>query len=398
VEEAAAKAEGEGFRKWCMGCHHPQGLLSGLTATIEKGHMFEKGGASLFKSMAENKPDLDEGTGCLFCHRITKLENANGPASGGNASFSVNVKDRQQYVFENNDNPVLKWMGNHQINAKPLVHAQSYSKPFYKKAELCATCHNEFAPGTGAEIVNTFGEWEKSPFNNPEDPAKNRTCIDCHMHGDIQKIGQPIPGISTDGGRVKDNVVTHQFTGANHHLVGLRSDTQEKMSIELLKTAAELENSLTADGKLNVRVKNVGAGHALPTGVADFRQLWLDITVTDAKGQVILSEGKLNDKGEVPDNARLFQKVFGDKDGNPVGLLFWRYEKMLKDTKIPAGGYRDESFTLPENLSYPLSVETKLMFRIYPQWVTDAVRQTYPDLPNPKTVVMKSLSNQLEHP
>jgi len=398
VEEVAAQTEGEEFRKWCMGCHHPQGLFSGLTATIEEGHMFEKGGESLFKALEEDKPDLDEGTGCLFCHRITKLEDARGKKAGGNASFSVNVKDRELYIFENSENDVLDWVGNHQINAKPEVHAESYSKPFYKDSELCGTCHNEFAPGTGAVIVDTYGEWQQSAYNNPDDPSKHRDCIDCHMHGDIQRIGENVPGISTDGGEVKDNVVTHQFTGANHHLVGLRNEKLAQMSIELLQSAAELETGLTKDGQLNVRVKNVGAGHALPTGVADFRQLWLDITVTDANGNVILSEGKMDAHGNVTKDARFFQKVFGDKDGNPVGLRFWRYEKMLKDTKIPANGYRDERFDLPANAVYPLKVETKLMFRIYPQWVTDAVRQTYPELPNPETVIMTELNNVLEHP
>lgn len=398
VEEVAAQTEGEEFRKWCMGCHHPQGLLTGLTATIEKGHMFEKGGKSLFKALVDEKPDLDEGTGCLFCHRITKLENVRGKTAGANASFTVNVKDRELYIFENSKNDVLNWAGNHQINAKPEVHAKSYSQPFYKDSSLCSTCHNEFAPGTGAVIVDTYGEWEKSEYNNPDDPSKHRSCIDCHMHADVKKIGEDIPGISTDGGRVKDNVVTHQFTGANHHLVGLRNEKMAAMSVELIQSSAKLENSITSDGKLNVRVKNMGAGHALPTGVADFRQLWLDITLKDANGKVVLSEGKMDKKGNVAKDARFFQKVFGDKDGKPVGLLFWRYEKMLKDTKIPANGHRDEVFEIPADTVFPVTVETKMKFRIYPQWVTDAVRQTYPELPNPESVLMTQMTSVLEHP
>ncbi len=94
-------------------------------------------------------------------------------------------------------------------------------------------------------VVDTWGEWEKSSFNNPENPKKRRGCIACHMHGDISKIGEDVPGISTDGGRVKKNVVTHQVTGANHFLVGLRNPELEKMSIELLKTSASLEQSIT---------------------------------------------------------------------------------------------------------------------------------------------------------
>ena len=395
VEDIAAQAEGEEFRKWCMGCHHPQGLLSGLEKTSNRGHMFETGGRSLFEALEQGKPDLDEGTGCLFCHRITKLEGAQGKKAGANASFTVNLKDRETFVFEDEPNPVLNWLGTHSINAKPDIHTKSYSQDFYKDSALCSTCHVEIAPGSGSLIVDTYGEWERSPFNNLKDPSKHRSCMDCHMHGDIAKIGTDIPGISTDGGRVKDNVVTHQFTGANYHLVGLRNKKLEKMSIELLQTAAVLETHLTREGKLNIRVRNVGAGHALPTGVADFRQVWLDVTVRDAAGQIVLESGKMDEKGVVDTGARFFQKVFGDKYGEPVGFKFWRYEKMLKDTKIPAGGYRDEQFILPPETQFPVEVDVKLMFRTYPQFVTDIVRQSYPDLTNPEAVVMTQTSRRL---
>lgn len=396
VEEVAAQTEGEAFRQWCMGCHHPQGLLSGLTATVEEGHMFERGGASLFEALAEDRPDLDEGTGCLFCHRIVSLEAARGARAGGNASFTVNVEERDRYVFEDSDNAVLNWAGNHQINARPQVHAESYSQPFYKDSALCSTCHNEFAPGTGSVIVDTYGEWEASAYNNPADPAQHRSCIDCHMHGDIGRIGEDIPGISTDGGRLKDNVVTHQFTGANHHLVGLRNPDLADMSLDLLRSAARLDGWLDDAGGLVIRVANVGAGHALPTGVADFRQLWLDVTVTDATGRLVLEHGKMDDSGNLAPDARLFQKVFGDAEGKPVGLRFWRYEKMLKDTKIPANGHRDEAFDLPRDAVFPLQAEVRMMFRIYPQWVTDAVRQTYPELPEPQAVEMARWQAVLE--
>lgn len=397
VEDVAAKTEGEGFRLWCMGCHEAQGVASGKTRTDGASKMFERGAASLIEAHRKGEPVLEEGTGCFMCHRITRIESA-GRDGGGNASLTINLKDRETYLFEQEAEGVKGWLGRTQINAKPDAHARSYSQPFYKDPRLCATCHGEFAPGTGAEIVNTYGEWLESPFNRPDDPARNRTCIDCHMHADIAKIGQDVPGISTDGGKVKANVVTHQFTGANHHLVGLRSEELARMSIDLLRSAARLEILPVHDGKVSVRVANTGAGHALPTGVADFRELWLDLTVTDAQGKVVARSGALQPNGEVPAEARLFRKVFGDRDGKPVGLRFWRYEKMLEDTRIPAGGYRDEDFSLPDDAVYPLFVDVRLMFRIYPQWVTDAVRQQYPELPVPQPVEMARLTRTVEKP
>ena len=60
-------------------------------------------------------------------------------------------------------------------------------------------------------------------------------------------------------------------------------------------------------------------------------------------------------------------KVFGDEEGNPVGLLFWKYKTLLKDTRIPAKERRVESYNLPTDLNYPLNVDVKLNFRIYPE-------------------------------
>ena len=389
LEDIAAATEGEAFRSWCSGCHNPERVLTGLPFNGRTSHMFEQQGASLKKELEEDKHGPKEGTGCLFCHRITKIEDA-----GGNAAMTVNLTDRERYVFENSSNDILNFIGESQINARPQTHKESYLQPFYKDELYCKSCHNEFSPGLGAMIVDTWGEWENSSFNNPDKPEKHLGCIDCHMHGDNTKIGENIPGSSTDGGKVKDNVITHQFSGANHFLLGLRNKKLENMSIDLLKTSAKLEQSIN-NNQLTVRVKNIGAGHALPTGVADFRQLWLQIRVSDAQGKVVFESGRQDEQGNVEPNSRMFLKEFGDKEGKPVGLIFWRYEKLLKDTRIPADGYRDEVYDLPIDATYPLNVTTKLMYRIYPQWVTEAVQAKFPDLPFPPTLELNVLKSKI---
>ncbi|WP_445679919.1 hypothetical protein [Radicibacter daui] len=392
AENLAAKLEGEGFRQWCMGCHMPDSVMSGIKSSAGPNDMFEKGGKKLLADIGH--PQVEEGTGCLSCHRITRLEDA-GIAGGANASYTVNLKDRPKYLFEHDANPVLRWLGNRQIEAAPDTHAKSYQQGFYSSSAFCGSCHGEFAPGTGSLVVETYNEWQQSPFNTPDNPATNRTCQDCHMHADAAQIGTDIPGQSTDGGPVKANVFTHQFTGANYHLVGLRNPDLKAQSLALLRTAAKLSLSRTADS-FTVRVDNVGAGHRLPTGVADFRQMWLEVSVTDATGREVLSSGKLAADGTVPVDARLFHKVFGRHDGTQLGFDFWRYEKMLEDTRIPPGGHRDERYTLPADTVFPVQAKVRLMFRIYPQHMTDVVRQTYPDLPNPEAVEMASATATLE--
>ena len=65
---------------------------------------------------------------------------------------------------------------------------------------------------------------------------------------------------------------------------------------ELLRQAASLKIEFSAgeDGQtqLTVWVSNSGAGHYLPTGVDDLRQLWLAVTVADARGEIIWQSGQ----------------------------------------------------------------------------------------------------------
>ncbi|WP_299350522.1 hypothetical protein [uncultured Shimia sp.] len=68
---------------------------------------------------------------------------------------------------------------------------------------------------------------------------------------------------------------------------------------------------------------------------------------------------------------------------------------MPEDTKIPAGGHRDEVFELPADTAFPIAVDVKLMFRTYPQAVTDIVREQYPDLTNPEAVLMTQVKTEL---
>ena len=114
----------------------------------------------------------------------------------------------------------------------------------------------------------------------------------------------------------------------------------------------------------------------------------------DKNGKIIFSSGKLKKDGNLDIDARPFMKVFGDENGKPVGLLFWKYKTLISDTRIPAKKRRVESYKIEDfdNLQYPLNVTAKLNFRIYPQWVTDAVKKAYPLLPNPPVVELEKIN------
>ena len=397
MEDLAAKTEGPAFRNYCMGCHSPQAVLSGVRETQGPSHLFEKNGASLLADLGAYAHTLDEGAGCLACHRAERVETA-GATAGANASFEVSLANRQTYPGENSDWAALRWLGGREIRAKPEQHVASMSPATLSSPQLCSTCHEEFAPGTGAYILDTYSEWSKSTFNAPNNSAQNRTCMDCHMHADPARANDEIPGRSTDGGPLEANVFTHGFVGGQYQLVGLRDPKLAAMSVSLLRSAARLDVEGNGAGKIVVRVTNAHAGHTLPTGLANFRQMWLQVKVLDATGRTLLSSGDLDARGRLDPDARQFHEALGDKDGHDVGLEFWRYGKMLADTRIPAGGFRNETFDVGAGAAYPLKVDVRLMFRTYPQWITDLVRKRFPDLPAPEPVLMRSAERTLEHP
>lgn len=397
LEDLAAKVEGEEFRKWCMGCHSPSGVTTGLTKTTHTmDKLFESGAKTLIEELNTfGNEKLEEGVSCIACHRITKIEDV-----GGNAAYTLNLTEREKYVFEDTPHKTAQWLSEKFINSKPQAHLDSYMDPIYKESVYCASCHDEFTPGSGSKIVSTFKEWQESSFNNPEDPAKHKTCIDCHMTFLENEKLSALQGQSTSGGKVKKDVKVHYFSGSNHFLSGLKSEVHEDQTIQLLKTSAKLDVDFK-ENKLLVGVTNIGAGHHLPTGVSDFRELWLDITVKNRNGEVIFESGKLNEEGNLTQDARPFMKVFGDKEGKPVGLLFWKYEKLLSDTRIKAGERRVEEYVIDkkfeDKLLYPLTATVKLNFRVYPQWVTSAVQKAFPNLPNPPVIELEKSVKEFEN-
>ncbi len=396
LENLAGMDRGKKFRQWCMGCHNPSAVSMNQERTthfMDDNNMpeplFTKGSQNLINEYKVHPYRLEQGVSCITCHRIVDARPM------GNSSYALDLTKRKKYLYEDAYSDTKVWVSHKLINANPKVHKQGYMKPLYKKSEYCASCHNEFLPHSGRKVVSTYEQWKKSPYNNPDKPKEHKDCIDCHMTQLKNGKFSPLHGSSTLGGENKKDIKVHYFAGGNYFLAGLKNKENESQSIQLLKTSAKLDVKIDK-GVLQVGVKNVGAGHKLPTGAADFRELWLDITVKDKNQKIIFSSGKLDKKGDIEKNSIIFNKVFGDKDGNPVGLFFWRYEKLLKDTRIPAGKRVVERFSLQKAVKYPLHVDVKLNFRIYPQWVTNIVKAAYPQLTDSPVITIAHLEKTFD--
>ncbi|MFC3153127.1 multiheme c-type cytochrome [Litoribrevibacter euphylliae] len=388
-EDFAAKEEGEEFRVLCRGCHAPQMVINGESqAFSEFGDMREAGGASLKNRLSHGLAVNERGTGCEFCHRIVKAENA-----GGNADMTVNLKDRASYIFENVDNPVAQWLADKQINAQPGAHKASYSDPsLYQDSLYCATCHNEFTTGMGANVNDNYGEWLASKFNNPDEPEQHKTCIDCHMTPDVTHFSAQA-GRSTEGGPMKAQLRSHHFTGGNYYFTGMRSAEHQQLSVDILKTAATLAVTLN-NGELQVAVTNERSGHHLPGGSR--RQVWLEVIATDEQGQTLFESGVMRN-GYIPKDSRKFIKIGVDEDGQPVGLRFWRYVKIGKDTRIASGETRVEHFSLPD-YSGELTVSVRLLYQVFSKQLVETVQAAFPDEDIPEVDVVEMTKQLVRFP
>jgi hypothetical protein len=128
-------------------------------------------------------------------------------------------------------------------------------------------------------------------------------------------------------------------------------------------------------GSFRVRVTNVGAGHKLPTGLSEVREMWLDVTVKDAKGKVLLRSGAIGENGGIDPTAAIFKTFLGIGRTNvKLSCCFFAIgernkilsaEKMTRDRRILPKGYDEEkyAFEVPKGAAFPITIDAKLNYR-----------------------------------
>lgn len=325
----------------CVKCHTPVGNRTGFPMKLSD-------------DLSKTPEIATLGIQCDYCHSaesITKIHNNGLVLKPGHGEDDPGVK------FGPFDDAV------------PDYHEARYSK-LHTEAEICGTCHDVKHVAFGTNLETTYTEWKNSPYHS-KDPAKNIPCQGCHMY---QKPGIPAtgstdrpenPGSAADGSVDRPHIFTHYFVGANSYVPGLFNDTAKAgMAVERLQNAAtlSLDTSGIKDKTLSVTVANTGAGHSIPTGVADLRQVWLEITVKDQNNQTGFQMGVLDDKQELPENTIIFRVVFGDGKGNTVVNLA-KAREILKDNRIKAKETVTEIITLPSVPEKGSRVTVRLLYR-----------------------------------
>ncbi len=264
---------------------------------------------------------------------------------------------------------------------EPEFHDAAYSE-FHVNPGICGTCHNVKHVAFDIDLETTYDEWRNSSYN-ARDPKKRVTCQGCHM---FQRPGIPAtgstprpdnPGHASEIGPERPHVFTHNFVGGNNFLpAAFGGQDKVQMAEERLKNAASL--ALKSPGikgnSFIITITNTGAGHKLPTGLSNVRQMWLDITVTEKKsGRVVYASGQPDKNGYLRDDVLLYQTVFGDGQGRPVDNLA-KAREVLSDNRIPPRKSASQTFYLPETApDTGLTVTARLCYRIASQRLVDQI-------------------------
>ena len=380
---------GRAKSKWCSGCHDPSLMLAGKMNRI----------------IDRNTPEAQAGLTCLACHSIDKIHNKTG-----NGNYNIADEQEDPYLFATSkDESLGAFLHDAAIKAKPEAHMQQMMQPFFAKSEFCMTCHKVSL----SEPVNNY-RWLRGQdeYDNWHDsgvslnaartfylPSFKKECQDCHMPPEKAPLGD----LAATNGMVR----SHRFIAANTALPFIRNDTitlnktvsflqNEKLGVDIfsVKSATQSEPimGLNQPGlslktgeqvTVDVVVRNKGVGHTFPGGTNDSNEGWLEFTVKDDTGYVLIISGFIDAKGHLDQNAHTFKAVLVDKNSDAIHKRNGQDIHVSVYTNVIGPGTADiahYTFTIPKELeSKKLTMEARLMHRKFDQKYLEFAYETNPE-------------------
>ncbi|MBI4574500.1 MAG: hypothetical protein HY713_14580 [candidate division NC10 bacterium] len=248
-----------------------------------------------------------EGVGCDFCHSVTgvAIRDTGSP-------FDVEVGATKRGA---------------KVGATSPAHAVQPSI-LHKSSRLCGGCH-EFRNDEGVAVISTFSEWRASSY-----PSELRACQDCHFVPVSGRIAVQRQGAL--GATIPD-----------HRLQRSQEQLREAVKLDLVRTTRNA-------GRLEVvlAVRNIGSGHAVPTGHPS-RRLLLKVEARSAGSGALLG-----------DATQTYEKVILGGSGKALLRdveLFLRGRE-VRDTRITPGQARSETFAFPVPSGEAVRVHAELEY------------------------------------
>lgn len=384
--------------RWCAGCHDPVPFFSGA-----------------FDEPVFDDPTYDvskhvmagAGITCTICHGII---NVNSPV--GNGDYTI--EEPLHYPFAYSDNPVLQWVNNQAVKAKPEFHKKTFLKDFHRSEQFCSVCHKVGIPKEvnhykeflrGQDHNTTFllsgvsGHGARSFYYPPE--AKTR-CAECHMP---LKPSQDFGSRDFDGtGQRK--IHDHLFLGANTGLAALLGYAGASGKEEIIKAHSDFLRGTDPEGKdkklridlfavkpggtidgqplvlrpelpklepgktylVEVVIRTVNMGHPFTQGTADSNEVWVHFQAK-AGNRILGESGALDgpdETGQVDPWSHFINILMLDRHGNRIDRrnpqdIF----TPLYNHQIPPGAAQVVHYKLevPSDIKDPVQLKVRLRYR-----------------------------------
>ncbi|MGB4594011.1 MAG: multiheme c-type cytochrome [Coriobacteriia bacterium] len=303
----ADKASNGALGPFCNGCHAPVAVMSGELKGTDQSGVSEVGVQSI---------------SCDFCHQVVGTE-----GTLGNTSVKMQADGTKRAQLKDAVSP---------------AHATAFSA-FHQSADFCGNCHNVDHPVNGMHLEMTYSEWKNGPY-----AKEGIVCQDCHMTPG-PGVTKPTPGKAAAMAPEREHIYQMTFVGGN---VGLGDAARAEENLKAAATLdVELPDIVEAGSPVAIAttITNVGAGHSIPTGLTEVRQMWLEVKAVDAAGKELLSE------------RRDFGTVLKDKAGKyPVEL--WEADGIQSDDRIAPreSAVNDYEFAMADG---PVTVTATLNYR-----------------------------------
>ncbi|WP_437922698.1 hypothetical protein WMF37_27105 [Sorangium sp. So ce291] len=312
-------------------------------------------------------------TGAVFAARP---EDARGLFGIANSGYDLRPEELLLAAGQRGDGRAVASADRPASADDPVVHGRpsAAAKAYLRSSEFCGACHDVRLFGTDSlaaargehfkRLRNAYTEW--SDWARSEERAGRRaaSCQDCHMStypgvceaapatGAAQASAgdpecppgtrfAPRPPGTRPRGRVADHstapadVVTHYFSGVDVPLSGefpealvdepsldvhgIPAGARRRRDLLLRHTFRfELGAARRAGGdriEIPIEIENTGAGHKVPAGFSQERELWVHLVVRDGDGRVIYEVGRV-DRAEEDLKDKVFARVNTNPDAN----------------------------------------------------------------------------------
>jgi hypothetical protein len=205
----------------------------------------------------------------------------------------------------------------HQFFAGPLddvAPGEDTYTPIQQESQFCAPCHHAVFWDT--VIYNSFGEWQASPYSNPE---SDQTCQDCHM----PQTGATLFALPEQGGEERD-----PETIFSHYMPGAMDETLLQNAVTMRVEGVQQNNTIIVE----VNIANDLTGHHVPTD-SPLRHLILLVKASHQNDDLTLIDGPV-----LPDWVGVGDPI----EGFYAGLAGKAYGKILREVWtgiMPSGAY-----------------------------------------------------------